>query len=66
MQATLKLDVVQAVLGSFHFERIFLIEVAQFAEFLVTEERVVIEGHLSVESDELPFARNHARIDFEQ
>src|SRR6266704_2801849 len=38
----------------------------QFAEFLVTEKRVVVKGHLGVEGDELAFASEHAGIDFQQ
>jgi len=50
--AAIELDVVQAIFGGFDFKRIFLIKVAEFAEILVTEERVVVESHLGVESHE--------------
>ena len=54
------------MLGGFDFEGIFFIKVAQLAQFLVTEECVVVKGHLGVERDEFAFAGQHARIDFEQ
>jgi len=60
-----ELDVVQAVLGGFDFERIFFVEIAQFAKFFVTEQAVVVERHLGVESDEPAIAGNDARIDFQ-
>src|SRR5260370_17675504 len=64
--AAVELDVVEAVLGGFDFERILFIEVAEFAKFLVAEKRVVVKSHLGVEGDEFAFAGEHARIDFEQ
>ena len=59
-----ELDVVQAVLGGFDFERIFLVEVAQFAELFVAEEAVIIESHFGVERDEAAVAGDDSRIDF--
>jgi hypothetical protein len=38
-----ELDVVETEFGGLHFERIFLIEVAQLGQILVTEHRVVVE-----------------------
>src|SRR5260370_10043529 len=64
--AAIELDVVEAVFGSFDFERIFFIEVAEFAKLLVTEKRIVVKSHLGVEGDEFAFTGEHARIDFEQ
>src|SRR5260370_5913798 len=64
--AAVELDVVEAVLGGFDFERILFIEVAEFAKILVTEKGVVVKSHLGVEGDKLAFAGKHARIDFEQ
>ena len=61
-----ELDVVEAELGGFDFERIFFVEIAQFAKILVAEERVVVEGHLGVERDELAVAGEDEGIDFEQ
>src|SRR5260370_22876357 len=40
---------VEAVLGGFDFERIFFIEVAQFAEFLMAEEHTSeLQSHLNL------------------
>ena len=49
-----ELDVVEPELRGFHFERIFFVEIAQFARVPVAVERVVVESHLGVERDELP------------
>jgi len=38
--AAIELDVVEAVLRSFDFERIFFVEIAEAAKFLVTKEAV--------------------------
>src|SRR5260370_31814111 len=62
--AAIELDVVEAVFGSFDFERIFFIEVAELAKLLVPEKRIVVKSHLGVEGDELAFTGEHARIDF--
>ena len=51
MQATcaVELDVVEAELGGFDFERILFVQVAQLDDVLVAVERVVVEVHLGVE-----------------
>src|SRR5256885_16482232 len=63
--AAIELDVVEAVLRSFDFERIFFVEIAKAAKFLVTKEAVVVERHLGVKRDQLPIAGEDAGIDFE-
>ena len=47
-----ELDVVQAELRGFDFERIFFVQIAQFDQVLVTEQRVVVEVDLRVERDD--------------
>ena len=47
-----ELDVVQGVLRGFHFQRIFFRGIAQFLEFLVTEDGVVVEIDLAVQGQE--------------
>src|SRR5215469_7658706 len=64
--AAIELDVVEAVLGGFHFKRIFLVKIAQFAKVFVAEQRVVVEGHFGVESNEFVISREDAWIDFEE
>src|SRR6185436_8263271 len=63
---TVELDVVQAVLGGFYFERIFLIEVAKLPKFFVAEQAVIVEGHFGVEGYQAAVSGDHARIDFEE
>ncbi len=63
--AAIELDVVEAVLGGFNFERIFFIEITQAAQILMTEEAVVVESHFRVERDEFSIACKDARIDFQ-
>ena len=65
MQPTraIELDVVQAELRSFHFERIFFVQVAQFGQILVAEHRVVVEVDLGVERVNLAVLRQDERID---
>src|SRR2546421_475086 len=63
--AAIELDVVEAVLGGFDFERIFFIEVAEFAKILVAKERVVVKRHLGVERNEFAVTGEDARIDFQ-
>src|SRR5262249_17850156 len=46
---SIELDVVQRELRGFHFERLFLAEIAQFLDLRMTIERVVVEVHLGVE-----------------
>ena len=50
----------------FHFERIFLVQIAQFGEVLVAIERVVVESHLGVERDQVAVAGDDQRIDFRE
>ena len=47
-----ELDVVQAVLRGFDFERIFFGDVAQFAQVRVPEHGVVVEIHLGIEREQ--------------
>ncbi len=63
--AAIELDVVQAVLGGFDFERILFIEIAQFAKTRMTEERVVVKSHFGVERNQSAVTREHARINLE-
>ena len=61
-----QLDVVQAILGRFHLERVFLVQVPQLAKLLVPEEPVIVECHFRVERHDLAVARHHARVDLHQ
>src|SRR4029077_4294841 len=61
-----ELDVVEAVLGGFDFERVFFVKVAQAAQIGVAKQAVVVEGHFCVESNEAAIACEYARVDFEQ
>src|SRR2546425_1159364 len=63
--AAVELDVIEAVLRSFDFERVFFVEIAKAAKFLVTKQAVVIERHLGVKGDQLPIAGEDAGIDLE-
>ena len=60
----IELDVVEAELRSFHFERILFVQIAQFEQFLVAEHRVVVEVDLGVERVDLVVLREDERIDF--
>ncbi len=64
--AAIELDVVQAVLRSFHLQRIFLRDIAQFANIGMAEERVVIKRQLGVEREESAIGCRNERIDFQQ
>jgi hypothetical protein len=61
-----ELDVVQAVLRSLDFERIFFGDVTQFAEISVAEKSVVVEVDLGVESEEATVGRRDEGINLEQ
>ncbi len=60
----IELDVVEAELGSFHFQRIFFVQVAQFEQILVAEQGVVVEVDLGVERVDLAVLGQDERIDF--
>ena len=49
----IELDVVQRELGRLDFERLFLRHVPQFLDVRMAVERVVVEGHLRVEREEV-------------
>ena len=59
-----QLDVVQAELRGFHFQRVFFVQVAQFEQILVAEQRVVVEIDLGVERVNLAVLGEDERIDF--
>ena len=64
--AALELDVVQAVLGGLNLERIFLRNIAQFANVGMAEERVVVEGQLGIESEKPAIGGSDEGIDLEE
>src|SRR5262249_27632408 len=57
-------DVVQAEFAGFDFQRIFLVQVAQFLDVLMTIECVVVKIHLRVERVNFVISCNKERIDF--
>ena len=61
-----ELDVVQAELRGFHFERILFVQIAQLDQILVAEQRVVVEVDLGVERVDLAVLRQDERIDLGQ
>jgi hypothetical protein len=61
-----ELDVVEAVLRGFDFERIFFVEVAEFAELFMAEQAVVVEGHFCVERDQAAVAGHDAGVNLQQ
>src|SRR5581483_3784185 len=61
-----ELDVVQAVLGGLDLERVFLADVAQLAEVLMTIQGVVVEVDLGVEREQAPVPGGDERVDLEQ
>src|SRR6202007_412580 len=60
--AAVELDVIQSILRGFHLERIFLIDVAQFAQVGMAKQGVIVERHLRVERPQFAVAGEHARI----
>ena len=61
-----ELDVVQRVLARLHFQRIFFGNVAQRLDVGVAEQRVVVEGDLGVEREQLAVGRRDEGIDLDQ
>src|SRR4029077_19015386 len=61
-----ELDVVELVIRSFHFERVFFVKVAQLEKILVAIEGVVVEIHFGVERDQAAVAGNDERVDFRE
>ena len=59
----IELDVVQAELGRFHFERIFFVEIAQVDQVLVPEHGVVVEVDLGIQRDDFAILGQDQRID---
>ena len=60
------MDVVERELRGFDFERIFLAEVAQFADVGVPVQRVVVEVHLRVERQQIAGGGDDQRVDFDE
>ena len=58
-------DVVQRELRGFDFERIFFRRVAQILEGGVAKERVVVEGDLRVEREQVAARGDDERVDFD-
>ncbi len=61
---SIEADVIQPVLGSFDFPRIFLRDIAQGGELRVTIERVVVKVELRIERQHLALRCNDERIHF--
>src|SRR5271157_527346 len=59
-------DVVQAVLARLHFQRVFFVQVTQFADVGVAEEGVIVKVHLGVERQHAPVFGHHQRVDLRQ
>ena len=58
-------DVVQVVLDRVQLLRVHLAVVAQRFQVLVAEQRVVVEGHLGVQRDDLARAGDDQRVDLD-
>src|SRR6202453_1935310 len=62
----IELDVIEGVLRGFHFQRIFFGGVAQFLQFLVAEDGVVVEVDLAIERQQAVVGGGDEGIDLEQ
>jgi len=61
-----ELDVVERVFAGFHLKRILFGSVAQRLDLRMAEERVVVEGDLGVQREELVVLGGDERIDLHQ
>ena len=61
-----QLDVIERVFAGFHFQRVFFGRVAQHLDLGVAKDRVVVEGNLRVQREELVVLCRDERIDLHQ
>ena len=63
---SIQLDVVQAVLAGFDFQRIFFGDVAQVLKIGVAIKRVIVDVHLGVKREYAAIGCGNERIDLKQ
>ena len=61
-----ELDVIEVVFRGFDFERIFLVNVAQFANVWMPKQRIVIEIDLGIEREQPPIRGSDERINLQK
>ena len=64
--AAVQLDEAEIIALGLGLRRLFLVEIAIAFEFMVSVERVVVEGHLAVERQDLPVLQQDQRIHLQQ